>query len=725
MAASAKSGTMRAIERYFEVMLFLMVLSGFATLAQTGQLDPVSVLLVIAALTVRGYLLVTQKKFIVAEQWTKYLTLVFALWYFADLFWISNAFVPATVHLVLALLVLRLFSARRYRDFVFLAILAFLLVLAASVLTVDSSFLIGFAAFLLTAVATFILLDMRRSAFSATAHAREPDESSTAQQMGIALGTLTPILVSSILLIAVAIFFVLPRLSAGYLSAYAAGGELSTGFSDHVELGQIGQIQQSGSVVMHIQVAGDQRGSYSELLWRGIALNQFDGRSWSNTERQVVIPRSPEGRFLLPISSAGGEGKILHYRVLLEPLGTNVFFVAAKPRWIQGGYRMVTTDAGGALYDLDREHPVGVYEGESDVSRPTEQALRRALPVAVRDLAGGLSSDEQKLLQLPNLDARIPQLAREITAKSRTPYQRAADLENYLRTHYGYTLDLGHVVPKDPLASFLFERKEGHCEYFASAMAVMLRTQGIPARVINGFRGGEFNDITSQYVVRMRNAHSWVEADIPGYGWMTFDPTPGDNLGSRGRLSRIMLYLDAASSFWREWVINYDFQHQRVLGQQATNSSRQFFERARFWGQEHYDALLGSARRLRHRMVVSPKRWTFGGICLVVLLLAIINGKAAWALIARSRLAAHPERSPQKAASIWYERMTRSVARRGWRKLPTQTPSEFAKSIEDVKLQKAVANFTTRYEKARFGESPEDAQALPHLYDQIGAGRRS
>jgi hypothetical protein len=124
-------------------------------------------------------------------------------------------------------------------------------------------------------------------------------------------------------------------------------------------------------------------------------------------------------------------------------------------------------------------------------------------------------------------------------------------------------------------------------------------------------------------------------------------------------------------------------------------------------------------------MVVSPKRWTFGGICLVVLLLAIINGKAAWALIARSRLAAHPERSPQKAASIWYERMTRSVARRGWRKLPTQTPSEFAKSIEDVKLQKAVANFTTRYEKARFGESPEDAQALPHLYDEIGAGRRS
>jgi transglutaminase-like putative cysteine protease len=723
MAVGAQSGTMGAIERYFEVMLFLMVLSGFGTLAQTGQLDPVSVLLVIAALTVRGYLLVAQKKFVLPEQWTQYLTLVFALWYFADLFWISNAFVPATVHLVLALLVVLLFSAHRYRDFVFLTILASLLVLAASVLTVDSTFLIGFAGFLLTAVATFILLDMRRSASLATTHAREPEEGSAGRTMGIALGALTPVLAVAILMIAVAVFFILPRLSAGYLSAYAAGGELSTGFSDHVELGRIGQIQQSSSVVMHIQITGDQRGSYSELLWRGIALNQFDGRSWANTDRQVMISRNPEGRFLLPGYHGGGRGQTLHYRVLLEPLGTNVFFVAPTPRWIQGGYRLVTTDAGGALYDLDREHPVGIYEGESEVGRPGQPGLRDT--VSDSEGATKFAWDEEKLLQLPELDPRIPQLAREITGKSRRAYQRAADLENYLRSHYGYTLDLGRVVPKDPLASFLFERKQGHCEYFASAMAVMLRTQGIPARVVNGFRGGEFNDITSQYVVRMRNAHSWVEAYIPGYGWMSFDPTPGDALGSHGRLSRIMLYLDAASSFWREWVINYDFQHQRVLGEQASNSSRQFFERTRTWGQDHYEVLLNSARRLRQRMIVSPRSWAFGGICLVVLLLIIINGKAGWGLIARSRLAAHPERAPQKAAGIWYERMTRTVARRGWRKLPAQTPGEFAESIEDGILQRAVADFTVHYEKARFAESKEDAKALPGLYEEIKAGQRS
>src|SRR5438445_13833159 len=91
---------------------------------------------------------------------------------------------------------------------------------------------------------------------------------------------------------------------------------------------------------------------------------------------------------------------------------------------------------------------------------------------------------------------------------------------------YGYTLELPRVRPADSLANFLFERKQGHCEYFASAMAVMLRTLHIPSRVVNGFRTGEFNDLTGNYVVRASNAHSWVEAYFPGYGWVSFDPTP-------------------------------------------------------------------------------------------------------------------------------------------------------------------------------------------------------
>src|SRR5215470_5211368 len=279
----------QTLERYFQVGLYLMVLSGFATLAGTGQVDPLTVLLVIGALAFRGFLLVRQHVFVLSDTWTKGLTL-----FFADYTLISGKFLPATVHLVLALMLVRLFSAHRDRDHVFLAILSFLLVLAASVLTVDSTFLIAFAGFLLAAVATFVLLEMRRSSLAATVQARESAGLPTGQRMGLALIGAVPALVVSMLVIALIIFFFLPRISAGYLSAYAPSGEFSSGFSDRVELGRIGQIQQSNSIVMHVEIEGDKHGSF-DLLWRGVALSIFDGRTWRNPQKQVVIPRLPDG----------------------------------------------------------------------------------------------------------------------------------------------------------------------------------------------------------------------------------------------------------------------------------------------------------------------------------------------------------------------------------------------------------------------------------------------
>ena len=120
-------------------------------------------------------------------------------------------------------------------------------------------------------------------------------------------------------------------------------------------------------------------------------------------------------------------------------------------------------------------------------------------------------------------------------------------MEQYLSTHFRYTLELPRSLPQDPLANFLFERKKGHCEYFASSMAVMLRSLHIPSRIVTGFRGGEFNDLTGQYVVRASDAHSWVEAYFPGSGWISFDPTPAGNLPTRTGWSRMQLYMDAAA----------------------------------------------------------------------------------------------------------------------------------------------------------------------------------
>jgi len=676
------------------------------------------VLLVSVALLFRGYLLFQGRPWLIPERWTAFLTLGYVAFYLADYFLISGGFLNATVHLVLFVMVVRLFSAQRDRDFYFLSVIAFLMVLASALLTVDSAFLLAFAIFLLMAVVCFILMEMRHISGKAQVHSRDLDRTLTYRTMATSLAVASPVLVLCILLGAAAIFFLLPRASAGYLGAYAPGGEISTGFGDTVELGRIGEIQQSGSVVMHTQIDGDEQGSF-DLKWRGVALGKFDGRVWSNNRAQHPLFLERDGRFALPppASVLKTTPRPIFYRVLMEPVGMNIFFLAGTPESLEGNYRHVAIDDGGAVFDLDPEHPVNRYRVSSHIEQPAAGDLRTAGRTYPSDVVSSY-------LQLPTLDRRIPQLAEQITAAADTNYDKARALESYLRTHFGYTLQLSRTVPHDPLANFLFERKQGHCEYFASSMAVMLRTLGIPSRVVNGFRTGEFNDLTSQYVVRASNAHSWVEAYFPNYGWVTFDPTPGASIPARTGWSRVSLYADAMASFWREWIVNYDVGHQQSLAVSASSHSRQLLAALRSWWHRHYKRLLAAARHAGSAITGAPLRWSLGAGLVAGMLLFVVNARGLLQSLGKLRLASRPERSPRQAATIWYERMTIRVARRGWRKSPTQTPDEFVSGIDDAGIRARVAEFTRHYESARFNDSVEDVRRLPELYEEIAASSR-
>jgi len=693
-------------------------------LASTGGLDAPTIALAGAVLAFRGYLLGKRRRIVISERWTTPLTILYVVFYAGDYFLLSRAFLPATVHLVLFAVVVRTFSLRRDRDYVMLAVLAFLMVLASAVLTVDSVFLFFFAGFMVLAVATFILMEMRRSGRAASFQARHSSDDHEHRHLAFSLARITPALVLMILAGGTAVFFLMPRMSAGYLGAYTFGTDLSTGFSDRVQLGRIGQIQQSNAVVMHIQIDGDTRGEHA-LHWRGVALANFDGRSWSNARQQYEVGQEPDGTFLVPwlaqgtaasysSASAGvgrGGSSLIRYRVLLEPIGTNVFFLAPWGRRIAGGYHALTVDANGAIYDADIQHPVSVYSAESDLSRPSAAALRAA--------DGAFPNFTAAYLQLPPLDPRIPRLANQIVGSSSNEYDKAAAIERYLNTRYGYTLQLLRAPVADPLANFLFDRKQGHCEYFASAMAVMLSTLKIPSRVVNGFRSDEFNDVTGNYIVRAKNAHSWVEAYFPRYGWITFDPTPGGEVGTPEGWERAMLYLDAAQSFWREWVISYDASHQYVLGRAAIGGTRDWWDRTRTWAYVRYARLLDYVRHGQSRAEKAPTRWLGGGIAIAVLLLLLGNLGRIARLINERELQAHPERAPAHAAAMWYERMARFLARRGMKKSAGQTAQEFVRMIPDNDLRIPIEKFTDAYESARFGNSAENAQRLPELFEEV------
>ena len=704
-----------AIERYFSVALFMLVLTGFGTLASTGGLDMPAVLLVGLALLLRGYQLLAQVEFIIPERWTNYLTLLYIFAYFADYLFGSRSFVVATVHLVLFGMVIRLFSLQKPRDHYMLAMLSFLMVLAAAVLTVDSVFLFTFALFLLVAVVTFVLMEMRHSVAEDHARAREPRLASPYRRMAYALLATAPLLVLLIMAGSFLIFFVLPRVSSRYLTAYTPAGDVSTGFTDRVQLGRIGQIQQSSAVVMHIQIQNDSLGAY-DLKWRGVALSHFDGKIWSNPFEQRIMYPAPDGSYRLPVPrerTAALPARTVHYRVLMEPLGTNVFFLADHPQNLRGNYRHVSSDAGGAVFNLDADHPINRYEADSELIGLDADELR-----AAPDSTVGIMED---YLSLPPLDIRVARLAEQITASAASNYDKTVAVERYLRSHFDYTLELPRAVPKDPVASFLFERKKGHCEYFSSSMVVMLRSLHIPSRIVTGFRTGEFNDLTGQYLVRASNAHAWVEVHFPGRGWVAFDPTPAGTLGSRSGWSRIQLYIDAAASFWREWIINYDSAHQRSLSEDAASHSRLILEELRQWVSRQHRALLRSARQVQERIGRAPGRWLAGALLVSVFLITLINVRPILRALQARRFRAHPERAPREAAALWYQAMLRLLARRGWRKTPYQTPQDFVEAIREPNLQKAVAAFTRTYESARFGQSIVDVKALPRLLEEITA----
>ncbi len=280
--------------------------------------------------------------------WPTILTLLYIFVYFADYFFVSRSFLAATVHLVLFLMVVRLFSLQRSRDHYMLAVLSFLMVLGAAVLTVDSVFLFSFAGFLLVGVIAFVLMEMRHSLAEEQARAQEPHIASPYGRMAYVLAATAPLLVLLIMAGSVLIFFLLPRVSSRYLSAYAPTNDLSTGFTDRVQLGRIGKIQQSSAVVMHIEIQNDLQGAY-DLKWRGVALNRFDGKMWSNAFAPNLMRPGLDGRYrLAPAADEGASqvvpGRKIRYRVLMEPLGANVFFLLrGRPFSVETTARRIPT----------------------------------------------------------------------------------------------------------------------------------------------------------------------------------------------------------------------------------------------------------------------------------------------------------------------------------------------------------------------------------------------
>lgn len=705
------------IHRYFELSLYLLTLSGVATLASTGKLDFVSLFVVLMALAIRGFHLLQKNDVRISEKWTNYFTILYVCFYGVDYFLISKDFVTANVHLILFSLVIKLFSVHRERDYLYIALLSFAMVLASAVLAVDLLFLVLFCVFTILGLATATSMEMRRS--WAASQERVPlAEARNAPHIQRHLFRADFVLASSIVLVAAGIFFLLPRrLSAGYLSNLSSRSELVTGFSDEVQLGEIGRIQQSDAVMMHVKFFS---GSVpADFKLRGVALSIFNGHTWSTPREFAPLHRTGAG-FRAPAMTndslwALHRGKLpprLHYEVSMN-FPSSIVFTLPEAITVYGDYRALNVDPAGSLYAGAITNANRKYTVESQLPPAmTPEVEESDAPIPAQVLINNLAS--------ATVSPRVRELAEQITSGEPTRFAKAQAIEQYLLSNYTYTLDLPLTRPQDPIADFLFHRKRGHCEYFASSMAVMLRSLKIPARVVNGFRGGEYNDLLGSYVIRGKHAHSWVEAYFPDYGWYTFDPTPGiPTSNSSGWWPRLSLYADAMQEFWQDWIVNYDFTHQAALSFVIAHEGESDMHHSQQWWMKKYESWVAKFRKLNQSVHHQPRRWTLWIIGSALLFLLLLRLPGMLRSLRNLRLARKPERTPRPAAAIWYSRLVKLLARRGYSKKPGQTPQEFAQSIASSQLKAPVLRFTDRYERARFGDSAADAAKLPELYAQV------
>jgi transglutaminase-like putative cysteine protease len=695
-------------DRFFEFALLGLLTSGFLAVVGSGYLDTPTTVITAAALFLRALITAGLLRLELPAGAVTAVTLAYVGFYPLDYFFISGSFIPSAVHLVFFVAVVKILTAQTNRDYLFLKLIAFLELLAACMLSSRVNFFGFLLLFLVLGVATFSSGEIRQSARKRTTLARFSSR-------GLSLRlTASALLVSvAILAITAGLFFFLPRTARAAFQHLVSRRDRLTGFSTRVTLGEIGELKRDNTPVMHIKMDHPEDRTLP-LKWRGAALSEFDGRTWfvPPASPQMLRPDQAGLLVLEPDPPRRPDIRHISYAVHLGELSGDALFFAGTPQYLRIDSPVFRNSLDNFRVRLSDSHNIW-YQVYS----------RLELPAPDLDAADAFVDPLTRewravYLQLPRIDPRVSELAHEIARGDPSPAVQARLVEKYLRTHYGYTLELPQFEPADPLAYFLFHRKKGHCEYFASSMAVMLRALAIPSRVVTGFQSGIYNPISGSQLIRSSDAHSWVEAWLPHRGWTTFDPTPPDPNAQRLSVwTRLGFYADAAEVFWQDWVLNYNLDRQLQLASRVGESSRHV-------GLNWFDGVGPALSRAYDRTSNFVLRYgaALFGIAIAAILLQLF-GRDWWRWWKSRQQVLKVQRGEAEAsdATMLYHRMLKVLRKRGIEKPPWVTPFEFARVLQEPAVATVVVDLTAAYNELRFGGKTEVAGRIVNLLERLEA----
>ncbi|WP_199242770.1 DUF3488 and transglutaminase-like domain-containing protein [Vitiosangium sp. GDMCC 1.1324] len=489
---------------------------------------------------------------------------------------------------------------------------------------------------------------------------------------------------------AVAFFILFPRLNwnLGVRRASPGLGTATSGFSDTVRLGGSGTLKSNPRVVLRAKLTPDpgieQLGSY----WLGRTYDTFDGMEWSTIG-------APSKRSRTRVTLRPGAEKQVYQRIdLLPAYGSRTLIALETPAKL--GNALAHTPTGDKRTQLK--------ELGGDELRFVEEGL--GYSYEVYSVPPGTDTDPGKmdqreadqLLALPdNLDPRVEELAHQVVGDEKDPLTAANKLASWLQREYQYTLELSGDVA-DPLGDFLFDRKAGHCEHFATALTLMLRTQGFESRLATGFFGGE--RVGDEYIVRAGDAHAWTHVLVPGRGFVTVDATPPAFRANQSMqlLESLVSIYEAIESAWRASVVDYSFRDQMDFMRELSRPP--------------------STPDKERRQLPPLRAW---------LTAALVGAAVYWTWKYLSR---RKPRTRAQEATRFVDAVERQLAVVGLRPRDGETLEDVSARLtrEAHPLAPTVSPLTRRYLEARFGQRPlepgEAARMLKDLKQAVDAQKQ-
>ncbi len=647
------------LEQAQPLALYLLVGCALGTVLSCGLFGPGWALLVVGL--VLGSLLVPlsrREKFAKSRLQGAVVALIFCA-LLLDVVRGQRDIISGATLFLIAVLISRLYTSRGAAESTQILMLSLLVVLAGSALSTQLMFAPYFVGFVVCSVWALTTTQLTKEA--------------AGQRSGVRVQgrfwLTTSILALVIFAQTTAFFFFFPRFGTGALQLRNRATKAQIGFTDHVELGVAADLAADNSVVLRLDFAGAMPPEPPERMYfRGATLTAFDGKHWQKSDVTLhTLSASADGFYhLRPLADAD-----VSYRLYQEPTDSDLVFLP-EPTTAFG-----FTSEARLVQSTNRVKFFALPSGEVTAFKPAPMSLHLEAYLGQKNI-GPKDPPSALNKELPEgMSREVLTLAERWAAGTDSPAAFAESVRQHLQLGFDYTTKLvAPPVGRDPIAFFLFDHRSGDCEYFASALAVLLRARGVPTRLVSGYFGAAYNRYGKYWSVSESRAHTWVE--FWDDGWHRIDPTPVTD-GALGP-STAQQIVDVMRYRWSRYVVDFDLDLQI----EALHATKKFFSRPAPTLQPQIEAL---------------QAWWSNNRTDVLLITAL--ALLGWLWWLRSRYIQRKITAPTRL----YRSFERLMQKRGVLREASCAPERFARLVKEKRPELAdeVERFTDAYLIARFG----------------------